>query len=87
MLLSRTPPPSGLGLSDVNGERSQPAQRSRKSKAAQPGHEVELRRPDVPKGAGVMDQTPAPLDPVVRPCDLADEVVEGLDPDVGWFEA
>src|SRR5256885_15627256 len=50
--------------------------------ARDPGHEVELGRPDVPVGRGVAYQAAAGFDPVVRPRDLPGHVVEGLDPDV-----
>src|SRR3954452_19133541 len=53
-----------------------------KPEACDPGHEVELGRPDVPVGRGVTNQAPAGFDPVMRPRDLPGHVVEGLDPDV-----
>src|SRR5256885_4291288 len=50
--------------------------------ARDPGHEVELGRPDVPVRRGVAHQAAVGLDPVMRPRDLPGHVVEGLDPDV-----
>src|SRR3954470_21448708 len=46
------------------------------------GHQVELGWPHVPEGGGVVDEAPVDGHPVVRPGDLADRVVEGVDANV-----
>ena len=48
-------------------------------------HQVQLGRPDVSVGSRVVDQAAFHLHPVMRPGDLPDKVVEGLDPEMVRF--
>jgi hypothetical protein len=50
------------------------------------GHEIQLGRPDVPTRRGVMHEPPVDRHPVVRPGDLADDVIKGLHSHVIGFE-
>lgn len=55
---------------------------------AQPGelsHQVQFRRPHVPVRRCMVNQSPVDHHPMTGPCDLADQVVEGLDADVVWL--
>ena len=56
------------------------------AKAIEPGHQIELGRPDVAVGRGVADEAAPDLHPVMRPRHLPDNVVEGFYADVVSFE-
>src|SRR6266568_8564300 len=49
------------------------------------GHEVQLGRPHVPVGSGVVHQLAVDRHPVMGPRDLPDRIVEGFDPDMIRF--